>query len=193
MPETLKSLDELLLPDSRSEMALVNRKTGEARPLTLEDYHRYATTIRLNETVPEPIRDHFTTALHLGVYSWLVYRFTMVSQQQAYATLEWALRERVGALVKKSRPMLADLLKTALDKGFLRGRLFQQWARIGGDPADEAAADAWLRDVAEMILHFRNHLSHGSWHLVSMHWDVLRIVADAVNQLYPEDAKQNSE
>lgn len=184
MPETLKSVDELLAPDSRSVGALLNTETGETRPVTLEDFHRYATRVQLNDAVPEQIREHFITALHLGVYSWFVYRFTMLSQQQAYATLEWALRERL-VRSRKRRPSFAELLTEALDTGLLKGRLFKQWTLIGGDPTDDQAADAWLRDVAEMVRTFRNELAHGSWQLVPMHWTVLHIVADAVNQLYP--------
>jgi hypothetical protein len=193
MPEKLKSADELLDPDHRIKLwVLFDPRSGEHRPLTLEDFHQSAARIQLNATVPEPIRDHFTTALHLGVYSWFVYRFTMLSQQQAYATLEWALRERLGASSRKRRPSYAELLKEALATGLLRGRQFRRWTEVGGDPSDDEAADAWLLGLTEMIREFRNELAHGSWQLIPMHWTVLGIVADAVNQLFPQEDAQTS-
>jgi hypothetical protein len=192
MPEKLKSVDELLQPDSRCTGVLVNRETGESRPIGIEDFHRYASSIQLNDEVPEDIQVHFTTALHLGVYSWFVYRFTMLSQQQAYASLEWALRERLGTPSKKRRIPFSELLTEALDRGLLRGHLFRQWALIGGDPTDEQAAEEWLRGMTKAMREFRNALAHGTWHLAPMHWTVLRIVADAMNQLYPQEALQDS-
>jgi hypothetical protein len=186
MPEKLKPSDRLLSPDPRSVLVGIDRDTGEQRAITLEDMHRNAARIQLNKTVPQDIRDHFTTALNLGVYSWFVYRFTMVSQQQAYATLEWALRERLGTSAKRRRATFAELLTEAVDTEVLRGRAFRHWVVIGGDPNDDEAADAWLREMIDVIRNFRNDLAHGSFTLAPMHWMILNIVADAVNQLYPE-------
>jgi hypothetical protein len=164
---------------------MVDRRTGIPHPITLEDHYENVAHLQLNESVPEEIQDHFTTAVHLGLYSWFVYRFTMASQQHAYATLEWALRERLGSHRGKHRKTFSELFREAVQTGVLKGVAFRQWSAIGGDPKNEKAADDWISGLAEAIPSLRNDLAHGSFTLAPMHWMVLGFVADAINQLYP--------
>ena len=54
--DTLKPFDELLEPDTRQKyFAVVNRKTGEIRPITLRDKYEAIEDISLTKNVPEEI------------------------------------------------------------------------------------------------------------------------------------------
>lgn len=185
MSESLKAYDDLLNPDGRSAIWVrVNARTGERQSITLEDYHKSAAAIVLNATVPEHIEVHFLTARHLAIYSWFVYRFTMVAQMQAYATLEFALRERFGYSKANKPPAFRKLLDRAISENLLRDEAFRDWPQRGMSVA--AGTKPWVSNLPEVITGFRNELAHGSQTLAPMHFLVLRIVADAINQLYPE-------
>lgn len=68
---------------------------------------------------------HFETAKNLYLYSWFVYRFYPVAEQQALTSLEFALRERLPPLedTPKGKPRtegLALRLQRARKLGFIR-------------------------------------------------------------------------
>ena len=73
--ERLKSLKEILEPDARQKHLVTRTPSGGTRPLTLEDFYNRAKEIELHDGVPENIRNHFQTARHLLIYSWLYYPF----------------------------------------------------------------------------------------------------------------------
>jgi hypothetical protein len=189
MAESLKLLDEITVPDPRSAMyVVVNLQTGEQRPITLDDYYQAMASLELNESVPEHIRDHFLTARHLAIYAWFVYRFTMAAQLQAHASLEYALRERLGYADDERPPALRKLLNMAVRKNLFRAENFRDWPghqRQDGDSERRQNADSWVAQLPEFFSYFRNDLAHGSSTLFPMHGVVLRTIADAINQLYP--------
>ena len=106
--------------------------------------------------VPKGVRLHFDTARNLYLYAWFVYRFHVVAEQQALATLELALRSRLrekgvldsdGVLMSKKIPSphapaparkqrlspagLHKLLQVAIEQGLVANDRFtrrQQWA-----------------------------------------------------------------
>lgn len=68
------------------------------------------------------IRIYFETAKNLYAYSWFVYRFHMVAQQHALATLELALRTRFyppDGVTDDRRVTLRPLLERAVKEGLL--------------------------------------------------------------------------
>lgn len=179
MEERFKEFDELLVPDSRS-------RYREVGPGSLEGFHRVMAEIRLNEAVPQDIRNHFVTARHLVVYSWFVYPFVMLAQSHAYGTLEYALRVRLGRADDERPPTLRPLWDMAVKRGLLRDEGFRDWpgrhlAAPGAKPSTE-----WVRRISESLAGLRNDLAHGSFSLYPEHWRLLPMVADAINQLYPE-------
>lgn len=79
--------------------------------------------IELNAGLSSTIRAQFDIARNAFVYSWFVYEFATLAEQQGYATLEMALRHRLdpAALPNTSRSLgLAKLLKNATKNGWLR-------------------------------------------------------------------------
>lgn len=83
--------------------------------MTLEDMRAPVAPLELSEQVPEAIRDQFDKARHAFIYSWFSYDLATLAEQQSYAVLEMALRERYRAETPHAteRPMLAKLLQVA--------------------------------------------------------------------------------
>lgn len=138
--DLLRTPEKACSPDSRVlALARLDTQTGLVRQITLEDQHAAVGSFLLNATVPERIAIHFETAKNLYLYAWFVFRFYPVAEQQAFATLEFALRERqsdfVSAYKAKHRqdrePGLGALLRNAVQSGVIRNDAFrsrEQWA-----------------------------------------------------------------
>ena len=111
--DALRKPEQVTLADSRSQ--------GVALAERYEDIRRF----ELNPAVPHSIRVHFETAKNLYLYSWFVYRFFPVAEQQALASLEFALRERLPSPEntkngKSRREGLSVRLKRAHELGLIR-------------------------------------------------------------------------
>lgn len=138
--DTLRPLDKLCEPDKRTRFLVrIESPTGKSRPITAADQHGAVILYRLNSTVPEEVVVHFETAKNLYLYAWFVFRFYPVAEQQALASLEFALRERLTEFVREHEekhpkapvPSLRKLLRVAIDTGVLRNDAFpkrDQWA-----------------------------------------------------------------
>ncbi|HEX2219343.1 MAG TPA: hypothetical protein VHG35_11115 [Gemmatimonadales bacterium] len=181
MEERFKEFDELLTPDSRS-------RYREVGPASLEGFYRIMAELRLNATVPQDIQNHFVTARHLVVYSWFVYPFVMLAQSHAYGTLEYALRERLGRAKDERPPTLRALWDMAIKRRLLRDEGFRDWPRRHGAAPGAMPSTEWVRQIGESLAGLRNDLAHGSFSLYPEHWRLLPLVADAINQLYPESS-----
>lgn len=111
--------------------------TDRDRPLTQEDRWAAIDTFRSNPAVPETIQIHFETAKNLYLYAWFAYRFHVVAEQQALATLEFALRERLtdaGAIQRDADwvPGLKKLMGLAVNHGLIANERIQlraHWAQ----------------------------------------------------------------
>ena len=133
--EQLRTPDRVYEPDSRSRsLVTVDRRTGRSYPRGIKDQYKIIAQFELDDAVPEQIAIHFETAKNLYLYAWFVFRFYPVSEQQALASLEFALRERFPDFVRKQsgkRLGLKRLLKHAIENGYIRNELFttrEQWA-----------------------------------------------------------------
>lgn len=93
----------------------------------------------LNTTVPDGIAIHFETAKNLYLYAWFVFRFYPVAEQQALASLEFALREKLVDFVqaftakhpKSGGPGLSRLLSHAKSIGLIQNEALAgryEWA-----------------------------------------------------------------
>ena len=126
--ETLRDPASAMAPDPRTGLF-----AGQAA-LSLAAHHADIATVQISPAVPEPIAIQFETARNLYLYAWHVYRFYMVAATHALTTLEFGLRERLPARLperyqraKQKQPMLAGMLRYAIDEGLIRNDGFRRW------------------------------------------------------------------
>ncbi len=198
--EQFKRLDDLTLPDSRwTAWVLVDATTGAARPYTISDYYATIAEIEVVVRAPDDIREHFQTAKHLMMYAWYVYRFGVVAEMHAYASLEYALRTRFDLAGTSKPSSLRRLLRRAIEEGLLTDANFPSYQRktvpaivTGNDVLDANLAARLERNETQSrvallehaIPELRNMFAHGSFTLWRGSPDVLRVVAEAINQLF---------
>lgn len=118
--DSLRTSTTAFEPDARSRMTLRLRADGTTSVVSLDERYAAVSGFELTMDVPLDIRVHFETAKNLYLYAWFVYRFYPVAEQQALATLEFALRERLALMfpdrfgsAAKQSSSLSRLLKTA--------------------------------------------------------------------------------
>ena len=200
--EMLKPFNELNEPDSRRlGWSILNHETGEVRPLQFADHYRAIEKITLDSFVPEGIQTLFNTARNVLVYSWQVYRFTVVAELQAYSTLEYALRDRLGIGGNSDGPGLARLLKRAAKEGVLRDDAFAALLShphhpvITGNSLIDANADplvvakrGHVAVLSEALPMLRNTLAHGSSSVWPDALSTFRLIAVAINWMYANRA-----
>ena len=96
----------------------------------------------MSDAVPEKIRILFDTARNLYLYSWFVYRFYNVAEQQVFGCLEMAIRERLKDEMplpekywpKKRQerpPSLKAMLHYVIDRGYIQNVGFRTWRDRG--------------------------------------------------------------
>ena len=165
----LKNSSSLLYPDLRSG------------GMTITDLHNMVQPIVLTESVPAVIVDQFDTARNVFVYSWFVYEFTMLAEQQCYCALEMALRHRLDPATKPNTtksPGLHQLLKRATAQGVLRRQDFEISIPGGGS-----------RCQLDDIVQGRNHLMHGNINLLPQYaLEVIKLCAKIINKLFDSSA-----
>ena len=176
----LKSSESLLDSDPRHrDQVFIDAVTGNCRPMSLQDFHNMVAPIVLDARVPSAIREQFDIARNAFVYSWFVYEFATLAEQQSYTTLEMALRHRFdpAAPPNTSRsPGLAKLLKAATEEGWLRREDFLM-SSISGAGGEMCSLD--------LIPVLRNHVMHGNIQLLPQGTpDLLRLCADVMNRLF---------
>jgi len=185
--ELFKTFDSIGAPDPRNTNVFTrDDATGEVSRFTLAELHKRLSDCTLNAAVPEDIQNHFLTARHLALYSWFVYRFEPVAQMQAFASLEFALRKRLGYEAAGERgPTLAPLLKEAVKLRLLMDERFRDWPGHFEPHWDGTSATAWLEgDALEYLTTMRNEFAHGSFTLFADGGRALRMSADGINQLF---------
>ena len=94
--EGLRSPEYLCSPDPRTRMFVIcNPETGHSRSLSQLDQYEAVAAYKLSGAAPENVHILFDTARNLYLYAWFVYRFYNMAEQQVFACLEMALRERL--------------------------------------------------------------------------------------------------
>lgn len=136
--DQLRNAATALEPDARALTTVAIRPLGPATMVTLAERHADVSQFELIQSVPLDVRVHFETARNLYLYAWFVYRFYPVAEQQALATLEFGLRERltmsspdVYGPNSKWIPTLAKMLETARRDGLIDNggmRATERWA-----------------------------------------------------------------
>jgi hypothetical protein len=125
----INECDQLRLPDA------VCKPDVRTHQRLVEDQYEAIACFKLNENVPIDVVTHFETAKNLYLYAWFVYRFYPVAEQQALASLEFALREKFPDFVKEQTGKrgfgLKKLMNYAIENGHLKNELFstrERWA-----------------------------------------------------------------
>lgn len=151
--DSLRDATTALEPDARARTTGAIRADGTVSMVTLEERHAAVSGFALTLAAPLDIRVHFETAKNLYLYAWFVYRFYPAAEQQALATLEFALRARLAMLYpdlygthSKWIPRLSKMLETARKDGFISNsgmRATERWAM--GRARDRVSDDATRR------------------------------------------------
>ncbi len=125
----LKPITKVLDADPRTNSFVkYNSTKGTWDNLSIEDYHNDVQYINLNASVPEDILVHFETAKNLHLYSWFVYRFFPIADQQAMFCVEFALRERFRDDENAPRnKTLKKLLNYAIKTSRVKNEGFSVW------------------------------------------------------------------
>lgn len=199
--ESLKRLEEVCEPDVRQKnLVNLDKEAGVIKPISLEDYHRMANSIRLHNGVPEEVRDQFETARNLIVYSWFYYPFNVTSQLQAIACVEFALKLKAGCrVVLKGRPPgLKKLLKKAVDEGWVTDNGFTKAREVKPPVSGKAmfrtmsgqVVATYCETMIENLPEMRNYLMHGENLLHSRGSEWVQECAEIINQLFagPEES-----
>jgi hypothetical protein len=176
----LKPSAALLESDARfRDLVFHDAATGEVRPMCIDDLRNMIAVVELNEYVPVTIRDQFDIARNVFVYSWFIYEFATLAEQQCFAVLEMALRHRLDPAAPPNTtrsPGLDKLLKAAVNQGWLKRDEFMV-------PSISGANDAMC--LLDFIPRSRNHVMHGNIQLLPQGTpDIMRLCADVMNKLF---------
>lgn len=210
----LKPLDELTLPDPRISWEPLFQGIVDSDK-AFEIHKRVSAYSGLHAGVPQTVISQFEVARNLMVYSYFVFEFQTQAELQAYAALEFAMRERLGHPTreikrgKKTKTvslMLNELLRKAIGEKLIQPELLPSWswakdrrkwfADIYGHPFDPLTAEDWLEMVVKLITDFRNHIAHGNPHLqLPNSLNQLELCADIINSVFqqPSPQKGNTE
>jgi hypothetical protein len=135
--EFLRSLETVCQPDPRSHHFGIPHDAGPYGGKAFEAHHNCISAINLHSDVPEDVIIQFETAKNIYLYAWFVYRFYPVSQIQAYACLEFAMRERfeqemvtAGWKKREFGFTLRNYLTYAATKGYIQNEDFEVWRQM---------------------------------------------------------------
>lgn len=196
----LKGLDEVTRPEGRSLALHYIPEDGEPEPLTLELYHRLVASLALDPPVDPIVHPHFDVARNLLLYTWFESSFMHPAELQAFASLELALRLRLGGWKQLRRgPGLYKLLREALDSGLIADEHIgpyprltgfgRSWSRDHGVRLPEPDASPVLRRYIEVLCDaipaVRNRLAHGHPGWVGTAFATLSTCRDLLNCLVP--------
>ncbi len=202
--EEFKKLSEITNPDVRNtNYAVLDPELREFRSMTLKDIYNSVARIELSASVPEDIRSQFNVAKNLAIYTWFCYPFHQSAEFRAYATLEMALRIRLGHKEEDKvgfRKLLDEALKKDLFKdsefsGFKRRQqiedpmkqfikfLQEEGHKINITPSPPRKTHSEL--MVEGLPIGRNYLAHGTNALHPGSLGTLETCADMINQLFP--------
>lgn len=170
-----RPLVEALSPDPRFASMVVANSTQGLRPFTFDDHYAVVDVIHVPQTVPSNVRDAFDRSRSCFLYAWFAYDLMVVAETQAVASLELALKQRLGPTLPGEKRLrgLGGRLSAAVDRGLITSPK----ATAGGP------------DQHFIITGIRHALAHGSddIHSPAMALDVIRLCVQLIAELYPTD------
>lgn len=173
--EEFKSYDSLTEPDERNSFwCVIDNDSGDTRPLSLEDVYHSISSVSLDSTIPDDIASQFNVAKNVAAYSWYCYPFHQVCEMKAYATVEYALKQRLD----RQWPF-PKLIKKSISWGLIKDKGFSHLKESMNEDSIE-----YSKSLIEIMPALRNGLAHGGTTLHPGSVSTLRICADFINQLY---------
>lgn len=179
--EKLKPLEEISSPDRRNRFFVYRDRNGGFLKPTLELVHSKISAVCLNSSVPEEIRNHFAQAQNLALYSWFHYQFHVTAEFMSMITIEFALKAKLG---KKSS--FKHLIEQAVEQGLIKDEGFRHLDSSANRKC------SYSESLIEVLPYLRNSYAHGSQDIHNDSITPLMIAADFINQLFPEEAANNS-
>jgi len=137
-----RNVDQLTFADPR--IATTVGRDGTA-PITLEEQHDWIAGVVLSASTPSMVTEAFDRARNAFVYTYYVYEFAMLAELQALATVEMALRLRLGPQAPENGT-LWNLVEKAVSLRLL--------SNVPQGP-----------ELKLILTEMRNELAHGSDHL----------------------------
>lgn len=172
--EKFKDLSEIMQIDPK-HLAL-GRITGSV--LNLELFHEILSEETLNASVPEEIQGQFNVARNMAVYTYYFYALAPEVHLKTYTLIEHALKLKAGS--RGERLMLKRLVKLAVNEGWIADSGFRHIE----DPSSE---NEYCKSLIEVLPDLRNSKAHGSTMLVPDCVHHVKICADFINQLFPQE------
>jgi hypothetical protein len=200
-PDHLKPLAFVNDPDPRSNFfETFDPDIRNFRPLTLVDHYESISFYTLVPPVPEEIITHFETGKNLYLYAWFTYRFYPVADLHVHATLELALKERIGkgnlqnaSKCVGKRPGLNAYILYAIQQGWVRNEGFQRWWQSARVRAEHRAS---MELIAEME---RTGATEAVWDPSQVEitgqdksWDFMTVLAESAPRIRNEYAHGSS-
>ncbi|WP_461522229.1 hypothetical protein [Rhizobium leguminosarum] len=146
----------------------------------------------LSPIVPHIVSAKYRRAQRLYALSWLDFDLIKAGELAALTALELALKDRYAGLMRKDRPMIADLLRYLVEKDGLSESKLPFTQRYGGSAADmlyenvAARASRKQHDGAAptTLAGIRNGLAHGD-PFDGLPWSgLLELVRDLIEYAY---------
>ena len=215
--EQLKKPQELVEPDPRNHAFVVldQAVAGGVRPSSAEDRYLEMEALDLPQHIPVDIASAFAVARNLWMYGWFHWPFYALAGFQAHRCIEAALRRRyereqsTKGLAGKKGPPLKALLRTAIDKGWIRDDGFEHYRRLEAQRRKQEESlgelgwlpgDAPIRSptqyseiLARNIPYLRNQHAHGDGPLALLFNQTrldLELARDVILQVIVADDKE---
>jgi hypothetical protein len=195
--ETLKSVDDVQQPDTRS-LCWAHLHTGD--PVTFQDRYAQVAAIQLSPGAPADVRSYFATIQNLYVYAWYAYDFYALVVFLSYTLIEMALRLRLPVTGKDNRT-LRNLLEEAVNRNLIHEKAFSHARRIRQQralslrlqrqfekiPRSSVPRSDYRRALVETLPKLRNAFAHPRGHAIHLPGDALfalHFSAELTNQLF---------
>lgn len=149
----------------------------------------------LNDLVPEEVRIQYDLARNLYLYSFHVFRFSMVAQHHLYTTLEFAIRERYGketlkeyAKKNKKQPGLRAYMSYLNEIGAIKNQHFPIWNhRREVNAKQRRMADA-IQEMRERGLDSMEISDHVDVEEYDFEYDYVDVICQTIPSLRNEHA-----
>ncbi|WP_420789080.1 hypothetical protein ACOI2Q_18390 [Shewanella algae] len=175
--EDFKSLAELTQMDSKH---LAMGKLCGSVPC-LQSMHQILSEETLNDAVPNAIKGQFNVAKNMAMYSYYFYALAPEVHLKTYRIIEQAL---VLRMPNSKRMTLKDRLELTIENGWIADAGFRHMNKT-------SANDAGCKELVDAMRALRNSQAHGSLMLVGDCIYHIKVCADFLNQLFPDDGQFN--
>lgn len=143
--------------------------------IDLNHLHKLVSNVTLHDGVPEEIRDQFTIASNMALYTYYLYSLADVVTLKTYILIEHALKIRFAP----KKPSFKHMLKHAIENEWVVNAGFRHIKK------DDKNSN-FCKDLVELLPKFRNSAAHGNSNLDLGCVQDLEVCADFINQLYAQ-------